>query len=398
MAAAAPGDDAPAQVLPDYSGGSLLNLMQSVALASGAKRRAYPAFRGIDIGTLAAARNLVLILVDGLGAQALREAGRDTILRRHLHATATSVFPSTTAAAITTVMTGLAPAQHALTGWHMYFEEIDRVLASLPLAPRGGAPIAPELQPLAPRLFDHRPLYGSLERRSSVLSPARISDSPFNRHHAEGAERLAYGTIEECFAQIEALLREGRERRFLYAYYPDLDEAAHAHGIASAEVRRVLARFDAAFARFADSVPGTDTAVIVTADHGFIDSPPEHVIELDAHPRLAGMLYRPLCGERRIAYCYVREERRADFERYVSKELGHACTPVRSAALIREGWFGPGAPHARLASRTGDYTLLMKDDWTLVDCLPGEKRHRMVGVHGGTSAREMRVPVIVLRG
>ncbi|GAB4168604.1 MAG: alkaline phosphatase family protein [Rhodocyclaceae bacterium] len=387
---------APAGLLPDYAGGSLLNLMQSIALASGVSACAHAPLRGLDVGRLKAATHLVLILADGLGLHTLTGAGRGSALHGHLHGWASSVFPSTTAAAITTVMTGLAPQQHALTGWHMYFREIDRVLASLPLSPRDGGTIAPELLPLAPRLFAHRSLYGSLDRRSWVISPARIDDAPFNRHHSQGASRIAYGDLEGMFEAIECLLAGSGERRFIYAYFPDLDEAAHEHGIASEEVSGCLAAFDRRFARFADSIRGSDTAVIVTADHGFIDAPPRRRIELDDHPRLAAMLRRPLCGERRIAYCYVREACHEQFERYVCGELGHACAVRRSRDLIRAGWFGPGEENPELASRIGDYTLVMKEDWTILDRLPGEKRHRMVGVHGGISAQEMRVPVITL--
>jgi hypothetical protein len=47
-----------------------------------------------------------------------------------------------------------------------------------------------------------------------------------------------------------------------------------------------------------------------------------------------------------------------------------------------------------LLSRIGDYTLEMKEDWTLRDTMPGERSHRLIGVHGGTSRDEMRVPLV----
>ena len=68
-----------------------------------------------------------------------------------------------------------------------------------------------------------------------------------------------------------------------------------------------------------------------------------------------------------------------------------------SSDLINAGWFGPPPYHPRLAARVGDYTLVMKDDWTIKDQLPGEKQHRMLGVHGGVSGDEMVVPLIAVR-
>ena len=69
----------------------------------------------------------------------------------------------------------------------------------------------------------------------------------------------------------------------------------------------------------------------------------------------------------------------------------------RSDQLIAAGWFGPAPYHPRLSTRVGDYTLLMKDNWTIKDWLPEEKRYTMLGVHGGISSNEMRVPLIALR-
>ena len=86
---------------------------------------------------------------------------------------------------------------------------------------------------------------------------------------------------------------------------------------------------------------------------------------------------------------------RAAFEAYVTRTLGHATRCVRSDALIRAGWFGPGTPNSRLAGRVGTHTLVMRDNWTIRDWLPGERRYRQIGVHGGLSKREMQVPLIV---
>jgi predicted AlkP superfamily pyrophosphatase or phosphodiesterase len=384
-------------MVPDYAGGSIVNLMATITAAFDARNRLYPVLRNPDLASLLRERDrVVLIVVDGLGANYLaRYPGSG--LHRHLHGSLTSVFPSTTATAITTFLTGLAPAQHGLTGWHMYFSEIATVGAVLPLRTRRAD------EPLAflgfdPAVtFDYRPVFDHLPVRSFVVSPERIVNSEFNRAHTGGAQRRGYGSLEQFFDSILNCLRATRQPCYTYAYYADFDSTAHEHGVGSAQVAQILQRFDAAFSAFLRAAVGQDATVVVTADHGFIDSPPDRLIALEEHPFLEATLRLPLCGERRAAYCYVQPGKSRDFEEYVDGVFAEQAWVYRSESLVEQGWFGPGEPHPRLKSRIGDYTLVMKDNWTIKDWLAGEKRYRQIGVHGGVTADEMLVPLVVVQ-
>lgn len=382
-------------VRPDYQGGSIVNLMRSVADACGAMPLPYVPLSGLDSATLAAARNIVLLVIDGLGFNHLQRTGAGGVLHGRLHSRLTSVFPSTTASAVTTFLTGLAPLQHALTGWHMYFSELDSIAAVLPLTPRGEGQYAMPPGELPRRLFGHASLFERITRRAVIISPKYIAGSEFNTYHAGRAEIRGYKGFAEMFVQVEAAVREQQGPAYIYAYYPELDSLSHVHGVGSPQVAIHFAALDEACGRFIDAIRGTDTLLLVTADHGFIDSPPERLIELEQHPQLAEMLVRPLCGERRIAYCYVKPDKAGQFESYVREHLSECAELFRSEELVRQGWFGPGVPDPRLAGRIGNYALMMKADWTIKDWLPDEKRHAQLGVHGGASADEMFVPLIV---
>lgn len=383
-------------ILPDYAGGGIANLMRSLAEACGAPLPIQPPLAGLDSAELAAAPRLVLLVIDGLGWELLTTAAGGGALAGHLCGRLSSVFPSTTASAVTTFLTGLTPAWHALTGWHMYFAEIDRIAAVLPLTPRGGGRFEADPGTLPRLLFGHASFFEGMARRPVLVYPQHIIDSEFSVHHAGPATRRGYRNLDEMFARIEEAIAEGG-RSYIHAYFPDLDSEAHRHGVGSPQVAALLAALDHAFARFLDRIRGSDTLVLATADHGFIDSPPERVVDLADHPALAVMLVRPLCGERRVAYCYVRPECGDAFMPAVRAELGHCAEVFPAAALIAGGWFGPGPVHPRLASRVGDYVLVMKEDWTLVDWMPDEKRYVLTGVHGGTSVAEMFVPLVLAR-
>jgi hypothetical protein len=381
-------------IQPDYQGGSIVNLMRSLADACGAAPLPYEPLRGLDVAAFGS-RHIVLLVLDGLGYNHLQRAARGGFLQRHHHSRLTSVFPSTTASAVTTFLTGLAPQQHALTGWHMYFSELDAIAAVLPLTPRGAGRFSAEAGELPGRLFGYAPFANRIARPAAIVSPQYLVNSEFSTYHAGGASMRGFKGLAGLFGQIEAALREAHEPSYIYAYYPEIDALAHQHGVSSRQVATHLAAVDEAFGRFLEAIRGAGALVLAIADHGFIDSPPERVIELERHPRLAELVARPLCGERRAAYCYVRNGCAAQFETYVRQHLAECATLRRSTGLIEGGWFGPGTPDPRLAGRTGDYTLMMKADWTITDWLAGEKRHPQIGVHGGISADEMFVPLIV---
>ena len=187
----------------------------------------------------------------------------------------------------------------------------------------------------------------------------------------------------------------GDAPNFIYAYWPDLDRVSHDRGTASKAVARHLQEVDAAVAELLQRLEGTDSLLILTADHGHIDTTREGHVELGDHPVLARMIERPLCGEQRVAYCYVRPGHSRRLEEYVHNELGEYVNLVESAALIRDGFFGLGTPHPRLAERVGDYTFLMRGSCTIKDWLPGERKFVHVGSDGGLSPQEIYVPLVV---
>jgi len=382
--------------LPDYAGGSIVNLMASIASALGVAHWPYAPLRLLDVVRLGRRRNILLLVVDGLGYRYLCDAHPRSTLRQYLQGSMTSVFPSTTATAITALMTGLAPRQHGLTGWHIYFEEIGAVGAVLPFRLRATDERLAQfgLQPATvfpyPSFFDRVPV------QTFVVSPASIVHSEFNTAHSGRAQRHGYGSLEQFFQTIELTLRAPGERKLVYAYYPELDSTAHEHGIGARHCAEVLRRFDDGLSRLLPALAGADVTVLVTADHGFIDAPAAQRIALDDHPLLAATLAQPLSGERRAAYCHVRPGQARNFEDYVRNELGEQALVFASDSLIEAGWFGPGEAHPSLRSRVGDYVLLMQAATTIKDWMPGERRHNMIGVHGGASADEMLVPLVVI--
>lgn len=379
--------------IPAYDGGSIVNLMASIVSALGGVASAYPALTALPPAGLEGARHVVLIVLDGLGYDFLQRNGAGGALHRQLHARITSVAPSTTAAAVTTFLTGLAPQQHGLTGWFTWFRELGSVVAVLPFSARCGK------QPLgragidAAALFGHRPVFDTLAVDSYSVAPAWIAHSDFSRAHLGRAGLVPYTDLADCFETIARTVRSGSARKFVYAYWPGFDSLAHDHGVNSVATREHFAEIDAGFERLLDALAGSGSAVLVTADHGFVDVPEAGRISLEDHPGLKDCLMLPLCGEQRFAYAYVRSDRHADFVDYVRRHLSQAAALYRSEELLARHLFGIGEPHPELRSRIGDYSLIMKPGYSISDTLPGEQRGELTGFHGGLSEEEMYVPL-----
>jgi len=375
---------------PDYAGGSLVNLVASIVAARGGNAL-HPALKNLRHEELRAARNLVLLLIDGLGDNYLTRRGAGGALARARRAALTSVFPSTTASAITTSYTGRTPLEHGLTGWFTYFGEAGCVAAALPFRSRGDMlPLAqrgvtPEQIYRSPSLFEHLPV------RSIVVTHKDIVDSQYNARHCRGAQRVAYETLDELVTQVEGAVKSGDDRKFVYAYWPVYDMVSHRFGAESAQALAAFEAIDAAFGRLAARLSGTESLLIASADHGFIDVAPEESLELPSF--LASELRLPLCGERRVAYCYVHHAK--SFIEKAKDWLGERADVMPSRQLVDEGWFGPGVPHPRFAERIGDVALVMRGRYTVKDWTAGESRHLHIGNHGGTSADEMMIPLIM---
>ncbi|QTQ35151.1 Type I phosphodiesterase / nucleotide pyrophosphatase domain-containing protein [Aromatoleum petrolei] len=382
-------------VLPDYRDGGLFGLVRSVGAYLDGRPWQAPKPSGSPPPD-AAPRRLVFILIDGLGDMFLQRTGAGGLLLKHRTGRLTSVFPSTTASAVTCTMTGLAPARHGLTGWFIRDRRFGGVIAPLPTVQRGGAPLR---GPLAvTRLFAYRTLFQRRKRRAIFVSPRELAFSPYSRRHSRGASTLGYKGLQGLIDTIVGAIRGNAAQPILvHAYYPTFDGLSHAYGCNSAEVATHFARIDAAFGQLLDRLQGSDTDVVLTADHGFIDSPPERVIELQTLPDLQTTLTAPLFGERRTAFCAVRQGAEHDFELLTRECLTGKATVARSDELIDLGLFGPGKPHRRLRERIGTHALLMEPGWTIRDHVAGEQEHAMIGVHGGLSPDEMWIPLIQAR-
>lgn len=382
------------RLAPRFDGTSLLNLAASIEMALGrAPRHALLAEARVH-DRIVNASTLVVWLIDGLGVEPLQALVPRSALAEHMAGEAQALFPSSTAPTLTTLTTGLSVAEHGVPEWFLHFDELGEIYRALPLNPRDPASKAARLED-AGRVYDWRSAFADAARPVVTVQPARLATSAYSRRAHEGARALGYAGDESLVAAVlEAVDGPGRGG-FIYVYEDRFDQVCHAKGVASPEAERMARRLAAVFARLAEALHARGATLLVTADHGFIDPLPGERLRLDDFPRVAACLARPLCGGPRLPLLHVRAGSERDFEEAAAEALGAHFACVPASALVERGWFGPGIAHPRLRARLGDYVLVPTGHAVLFDRLPAEPPWAEIGVHGGCTPAERRVPLIL---
>jgi len=361
---------------PDYTN-SIVNLMSSIGQASGVTSH-YSQLEFDSLSSLEESKNIVLLILDGLGYNYLREYGKESLLKKNLKESICSVYLPSTGSAITSIMTGVAPQQHAVTGWFVYLKEYGLVSRILPYSTtidynNLGVDIS--------HVVDVPSIFQGLNRDHSLVVPENIVDSVFTKNLSGNANRHSYSGLNQFFSQIKNIISSSSKNNYIYGYWPDFDAVSHILGSRSQDAQEQLHAFDKQLTSFVESLEGTNTTVIVTGDHGFDDVIPSQVIYTQDHPKLLDSLI-------------------TEFEKYIQNDLGHACTLHHSTDLVEEGWFGLFEPHPRLMDRIGDYTIMLNEGYAIMNCImncfPGFEPLHMLGHHGGASADEIYVPLCVI--
>ncbi|MFT6915012.1 MAG: hypothetical protein ACJAWL_001311 [Motiliproteus sp.] len=377
---------------PDYDR-SIVNLISALAGPQAPAADLYPPLALLTTARCQQ-RPVVLLVIDGLGYQFLQQFP-ESALARHCVQRLTSVFPTTTATAVTALALGVPAQQHGITGWFTYLRELGGVVAPLPFMPRGGGSYYTDLGISASAIVDAGPLLPDLQRPVQVSSPSYISDSSFSRALYGSSPRAPHRNLAQFFEQLGSGLQR-RGAPLVWGYWTELDALAHEYGSQSQEVIAHFNEIDRRFEQWIAGLAGKDALILVTADHGLIDVAAEQQVQLEQHPELQALLRLPLCGEPRAAFCYLRPGAADDFEQYVAEHFGALFEVVASEQLLQQQLFGRGEPSPRLRDRIGDFTLLAKQQAIIKDRLLHERPFGQRAVHGGLSAEELYVPLVMV--
>jgi len=362
--------DQPAPAVPDYAGGCITNVVPALLERPDERLAWLPAI-------VRDAERIVLVLLDGVGWHQLEA-------RRHLTPTLssmaggpiTSVLPTTTATALTSLTTGTTPGEHGIVGYRINVHgEVLNVLRWTTASGDARQTIPPgKVQSQLPFL-GHRP---------PVITKAEFVRTGFTVAHLESVRFTGYRQPSSLVTEIGRLTRA--HEPFVYAYYDGVDKVSHEYGLGDFYDAELHAA-DRLIADILEVVPA-GTAVVVTSDHGQVDVGVNVVplaADVAAHVSLQS-------GEGRFRWLHARP--------------GHASALLDAAAahhsdiawvrtrdqVVDDGWFGPTVTSDALG-RLGDVALVAFADAAFSE--PNDTGpYELVGRHGSATAAEMYVPLL----
>ena len=335
-------------------------------------------------GEVLQARRILLLVLDGLGWLQLRErTGVAPTLAALAGGPITTVAPSTTAAALTSISTGLPPGEHGVVGYR------------IAVGGSGAPPHGEVLNALRwstgdgdarrrhdPRLFQPCEMFGS--QRPPVVTRAQFADSGFTVAHLSDTRLFGYADRAGLVNQVLGAF--AREEPFVYAYWDDIDRTAHEFGLAE-RYNDELAACDAMVAELLHRLPA-GTAVVVTADHGQVHVG-ERLVDLPAE--VTGLVDGQ-SGEARFRWLHSRPGAASDLLA-AAHQAFDSVGWVRSVdEVVSAGWLGDRVTSAA-RGRLGDVAVVARDPVAFVD--PAEASSiELIGRHGSLTADEMLVPAI----
>lgn len=323
-------------------------------------------------------KNIVFIIFDGMGIHPIKtNLDKNSFIRKNIKDKITSVFPSTTTNATTTLLTNKTPLEHGWLGWSMYFEEllhpVDIYMAKNSLTKEAVDPnFVKNTLPIEPYYKNAKTNYVV----SKVVPPYWQDGIAENRY--------TFTDIDVMFKHISAICNSSGNQ-FIYCYCPEPDSTMHEFGVSSKEAHEIINYINHKLEEFANG--SSNTLIVVTADHGQTDVAGN--IDLFKDQKLYQMLQHAPSLEPRATAFKVKPEKREEFEKHFKNTYGKDFKLYKTSTLVKKNYFGKNiTPNTRFL---GDYIAVCKNNKMFYFL---DEEHFFKG-HHTSLGKEMWVPLIV---
>ena len=390
-------------IRPDYGRHAIPSLPKLAECALGLRSDPHP-FDEIcsDLETY---DRVLFVVLDGFGyrkALAMFEEFPGLALRalgdRGSLVPITSVFPSTTVASLVSISTGLTPLEHGLIGYRLYLRETSAITNmirySMVGSDRSDAAFSAGLD--LGTLFPGRTFQERLRDHgvtSHTILPQFIASSGLSRALYRGSDRIhPCAGLSDMLVTARQTLERADAKTFVSLYWPGLDTIAHVRGPNTDTYVAELLAVDSALQREIVGRVGR-TLLILTADHGFVPMSDDDYIQLDDHVDMASTLLFPPVGEPRASYFFTRNGAKDAIARVLKETPDGGLICLEPSELLDSGILGTGTLHPEIENRLGDLAAVATGSAGIYH--PYADAVKLRGMHGGLTADEMLVPLLV---
>lgn len=363
-------------------------------------------------------KKVLMFLIDGLAYRHFIKAHKNLEFFKRLAVKGntypiTSVFPSTTPAALTTIHTGLTPQEHGLPEWTVYFEEFDSIIETLPfktwgmkqpdgLLSEGGA---------SHMLYGGETVYEKLQK-NGVKSYMFIYHAYAHSVYSDSVHR---GSILVPFVDGLDLMNQLREKivsepgpAYFFVYWGYIDSYAHEYGPDSPEhVSKIHEFSELVTHEFLDKLKPEeveDVLFMMTADHGHSNIKGEEIINLNQYPEIDKNLAKSVNGKRILptgsphdVFLFIEDDKRDEVISFLRNELSGQAAVLKIEEAIELGLFGLNKPTATFLRRIGNTIILPYNHYHVWYEFFPDMPYNFLGIHGGLSEEEMIVPLTLAK-
>ena len=337
-------------------------------------------------------KNVVFLILDGMGEHILNTLSPNGYFYHHKIDEVTSVYPSTTTAALTTYYSGKPPYETGWIAWSQYFKEYGRAIDMLS---HKESYKRESIQDAKINVFEeivnYKPVFEQIEEVSPNIKAYEVTPS-YSDKRAKRSIRA--DSIDEIINNIE-MLCSNPEEKFILAYCDNPDGLLHKYGANSEEAKTFIQETEVKIQQMAEKL-GEDTLLIISADHGHKNIEKAYTI-LD-YPEILECLIMPVSLESRCLTFWVKEDMKEEFEKRFKKAFGNEFWLMNKKEFLEKHFLGYGKKHSKIDDFIGDY-IAMSTQGSMIrlETFLAEGKKIKKSTHCGLNKDEMEVPVIVIK-
>ena len=323
-------------------------------------------------------KNVVTILYDGMGSNIMdRNLDKDSFLIKNRIKSITTVFPATTVAATTSMMTGLNPVETGMLGWDMYYKDIDKTITVFMSSEKGD--------------FEYKPLQEAIDYRNKHMIEKSIMDELNEKSIYRGYTLFPFG--ENAYSNLDDMYRIIENRcdengmKYIYAYDTNPDFTMHKIGCNKAEIKLIIEDINKRVEELSSKLK--ETIIFVVADHG------HHNVEnlfIKDYPDIEECLAKNTSLESRAINFFIKPGKKEIFIVLFNKYFGSDFELYPKEDVIKSKLFGDGVENEIFRDALGDYLAVGKTNKALLYV----GNEVLKSQHAGYTDDEIFVPLIVI--